>query len=398
MEIRIELSSRINQLKPILIKDLIENCVHTGRILHGRVQGHVMLDNYGVIRLSIQDETKTTARVTISEYPDSGNGKLSKVFGDGEEIHILEPYYTIFQRVNTIHVGNPGEFHLRPINLSDCDAKSAADWNEDGNRAFKNKEFKKAIEFYNETINKIRNSAADSAEGNLFSTLHSSKAACFLLNDQFPQASESARESLKYDAENIKAHYQLVVALLHMRSVTEAKTEFENLKKKIRISNKTAQYSSDIIELEKKFKLFDENTRGQFEWAEFVKSYIASASDAMGLEPFDYINPKLEIKKSEQAGGLGVFSTEAIKSGELLMFCRAFEYLTGQEIKDAANKFDSAKPNMALIQMTRNLPSLIMKALFLKVLKLIRNDSHKLSELFQLGGGNDDCDMPITKR
>lgn len=143
---------RVDELKPILLKDMYVNKVHHGRYLRCKIVGEPFY--LTGISMLVEDETSDVENVTVYDYTTSYDIEPSSVLPMNSTIIIKEPFLkTMISENNNfyIRVESPTDIVILCSSASSLKhpvLMSYEQLNDLGNRAFKTKEYRDAIQNY----------------------------------------------------------------------------------------------------------------------------------------------------------------------------------------------------------------------------------------------------------
>lgn len=273
---------KIDDLQPILLKDMLVNQVHHGSYLLCRTVG----DPFYMTAMSIlvEDENGEIENVSIYNYTTSYEISPYEFSPPNTVIKIKEPYLKIM-------ISNNDDYYIRiesPTDIVFVDDNHGVDkWlivtpemtyeqlNDLGNKFFVSKEYRKAIKQYDRALKKDATNAKT----------YCNRAAAYLELEMFYQAMEDAQESARLEPSE-KAYYRLGKAAYSMRQYEMAA---ESFKKCLALNEKNRKAADDLKRCHDRI---EESKTGCYD----VKALINNVkSGVLRLDVGDYVSKDIEI-------------------------------------------------------------------------------------------------------
>lgn len=309
-------------LKPIPIGDLRLETHHRGRVLLVKTFCHPF--RLSSVQNAVEDVNGEVERLSIYNYPSAM--PWERVLPKGAYVAIKEPYYKVTADGGvTIRVDHPSDFTiLKPWDESlpgpwRSEKKSTTDADDlkrDGNAAFKRGDWWLAAELYSEALNVV-----DIGE-DLRRAIHCHRAQARLHLGQYELARDDASAAIMHGddlpkatkMQNQKALFRLGEAQYKLGNFIEARKLFERALH-LDLEDKTvaAYLSRTMIRI-------SERDTGQYDFA---------AMSAAATQTHHHLDHASFLSKTKvgPAGhrGRGLFATENIAHGEIVMVEKAFQ-------------------------------------------------------------------------
>ena len=285
---------------------------------------------------SIQNvvEDENSAVDLIAVYNKDINAEPSMILPKDTIFAIKEPFYkTAANGGYLIRVDHPSDIirldpshdmipsELRP-KLTELD-QDVADYKADGNAAFKNKEYRQAVEAYSKGISEC----TEETDISFKRDLHRNRAIVNTYLHRFEQAYTDGIEALIPDCNgeevklNVKALYRAGRALYGLGDYAKAKDIFE------RLLALAPDDKDGLEQISQTTARIQESETGDYDFTAMSNSVTKSHKQ---LNHASFTN-KTDIRSS-QSKGRGLFATTAIKAGELVLVEKAFSVVFASEL------------------------------------------------------------------
>ncbi|KAH8886380.1 TPR domain-containing protein [Thozetella sp. PMI_491] len=366
----------ISELQPMNLADLRMETHHRGKVLFLRRVSPVVelkASSWAAVQGSISEDVERLEAFLHK----SKHGR--DILETGSEFLVKEPYYTLdHQGDPTIRIDHPSDLIVvaysdgpeswRQTHTSSTNTTvTASECKERGNAAIQMEEYARAHACYTEGL-KLLSKDTD-APNTLVNDLYRNRSHVNLLLNRFDEARSDALSSLTHgEAEmdkrlDAKAFYRAGTAAYNLGDFEDAKGFFEE-QEKLEPSNQYAKISLRKIKIR-----LQEKSSGMYDF----KKITASLPKTRGRADVASFDGHTEIKESPGAGR-GLFATQDIGLGEIIMcekaFCvvwghedQAFSALTCDLRDDAAIRVFPAGLHRAVVQKLLDNPSQAGKVL-----------------------------------
>lgn len=311
----------ISRLSPIFLRDLRLEVHHMGRVLIAKTFCEPV--RISAIQNAIEDIMGSVNRLSIYNLPPAT--PIDMVLPKGAVVAVKEPYFkTTAKSGVVVRVDHPSDFVL----LDPQDILIPTQWRrapkptltgsqlkEQGNTAFKQGNWQKAGELYTEALDKTDNNI------DLRSTLHRNRAQVYLNLGQYELASQDAlaaatlAENLPQQPKSltVKSYFRAGRAQYQLGSFSSAKEYFD---KAIGLD---PMDESVAAELRRTNQRILEQQTGNYDFAAMARSATASH------QKLDHatFSGNTRIAPAGKRGR-GLFATNDIKHGEVVMVEKAF--------------------------------------------------------------------------
>ncbi|EGP88877.1 uncharacterized protein MYCGRDRAFT_39064 [Zymoseptoria tritici IPO323] len=321
----------VAQLKPITIDELRLETHHRGRVLFVKTFGLPL--RFQAVQNCVEDQVGEVDRLSVYNFEKSL--KSTEVLPRGAVFAVKEPYYKVTGDGGVqVRVDHPSDL----VKMSEDDARvplglqpklrelreddSAEQWKAKGNEAFKMKDFRGAVNAYS---NGLKVTGSDIQQMTTKKDLLRNRAIAHISLSRFEVGLEDAQKAVvmtggghnqefEKSKNNAKAFYRAGCAAYHLRKFQLAKSEFEKVLE-------CMPYDADAIrELVRTGRRLEEQETGTYNFEEMIKTVKQRKQRRL-----DYADYDLKvIKKQSKTGGNGLFATEPIKAGELVLCEKAF--------------------------------------------------------------------------
>ena len=250
--------------------------------------------------------------------------QLTNIFKKGKYIIVLEPFYKMFGSGDDgIRIEDPNEIIIfdnkewiekflkyesqekNLKNLNDKENDNIDFLYKKANQLLENKDYNTALAHFT----KLKSLKPNDIDIDL------KLAKCYFELPYYTQTINQCDEIINKNQDNVDAIILKIKSLINLKKIIEAKELF-NLKKKIIEKYKKQDYIQIDEEITNKIK----NMNGYYDFAELYKQSKKSKNLNIG----EYINKKLKINLDNNNKGIGIYSNEKIKKGELLVVSKAF--------------------------------------------------------------------------
>lgn len=314
----------ISSLTPVMLHDLRLEIHHRGRVLIVRTFCEPVRDS--AIQNAIEDVQGNVNRLFIHNLPLTT--PVDKVLPRFAVVAVKEPFLkATTDKYMMVQVDHPSDLVL----LKPDDLLVPPQWRKtsnatmtgpqlkmEGNKAFKKGDWQKAGEFYSEALTKTDNST------DLRLTLHRNRAQVHLNLGQYELASDDAIASVAFEdclshqnkMLNVKSYFRAGRAQYQLGHFFLAK---EYLGQALGLDPTDEAVMADLARTEQRIA---EQERGEFDFAAMEKSATASHRK---LDHASFIK-KTKIAPAGKRGR-GLFATETMKRGSLVLVEKAFSVL-----------------------------------------------------------------------
>jgi tetratricopeptide (TPR) repeat protein len=316
------------ELKPMTIKELRLETNHRGKYL--LVKSFGVPCRWQAVQNAVEDEAGSVDRLAVYNFDPSLTP--TEVLPCGAVFAIKQPFYKMTTDGGvTIRVDHPSDL----VRIAEDDARiplalqpklrelvenAAEQWKVIGNEAFRIKEYRVAVEAYSRGLKGCRTKGKDRV---VKADLLRNRAIAYINLEQYEPALEDALKAvLKSDdndgdyeksKNNSKAFFRAGTAAYHLRNFQQAKVEFQKV-------IECAQHDGDAIrELVRTEHRLREQQSGTYNFDDMIMNVKRKQPR---LDYADYAR-KVATRKSE-TGGNGLFATESINAGELVLCEKAF--------------------------------------------------------------------------
>ncbi|OQU93599.1 SET domain-containing protein [Cladophialophora immunda] len=310
--------SPFSDLKKIMIKDLLLETHHRGTYL--LVRSTTPPDKMNAIMTIVEDELKDVVMLQLYYQEGDNDCAIEDIAGEGMILIVREPYFKLM---------SDGEHGVRVDHLSDViylpvyDERvpncwqtktaefitSADAWKTKGNDHFKKSKYRTAIECYTKALD--CSPAAEEAQ-----TIKLNRSLAFLKEKQFEAALADLESLQSPQHATEKALYRKTLSLYNLGRYRECCEVLKTLRLKYP-DNEAAKdkFSQTIHRL-------TEQESGRYNFKQLRAE--AAKLRPPHLDHSTYVGP-VSIRKSN-GRGRGLFTTKAVKAGELLLCEKAFAH------------------------------------------------------------------------
>lgn len=290
-----------SDLKPILLKNMQVNKIHTGHYLECQVVSEPF---YVVgVNLLVQDQAGDVENLLMYNH-NAYDIEPTKYLPLGTRIVIKEP----FLKLNASY---PNEFELRvdsptdfKIILPESD-KSIDELIDQANALFQKGNYRSAFTVYSEAVDKSNNTSARAALN---------RAAVNLKLERNYLAFLDAQQAATLDKTNAKAYFRMGKAAYQMRHYAKAKQFYE---KCLSINKKLSEADA---ELKRANQRLQEARTGVYDFKSMLEQYLKK--EVYHFDVADYESSKLKVTDIPNKSK-GVVAVEDIKKGTLLVVSKA---------------------------------------------------------------------------
>lgn len=377
-------------LVPINLRELTLETHHRGRVLI--VKSFCEPVKAAYIMSAVEDELGDVDRLAVHNLLPTA--EANTVLPQGAIVAIKEPYYKFVttQGVTMVYVDHPTDLVLlkpgngiiprgldtRPMEMS----RSALRLKEEGNAKFVNRNFQAAAEIYSDALGACGLSESDDA---LRRDLHRNRAAANLRLGRYDPVIKDALDSMvpaedKSEAAkgaNIKALHRAGKAAYAIQDFAQAKQHF-GLALELDGSHKESR-----DEFSRTMKRISEQENGDYDFS------MMSKSVTMQHYLLDHASFLRRVKvASTESRGRGLFTTAALKPGEVVFVEKAFQF-------SHANGKSSDLPVLLNLNTGRISSGTLSQRFYNLVNKVLWNPTfaNQYNELFDGGkfGGETEC-------
>ena len=302
---------KLDELQPILLRDMFVNQTHTGRYLVCRsIVEPVFMTG---MMLLAEDEEGAIDNLSIYNYSTSYDIDPAALIPLNSVIIVKEPSLKLML--------NRSDFHIRIESPSDIQivthSHSVDKWrdssvakltfdelNRRGNANFVSKSYHEAIRWYLLALSKEKSAKA-----------YSNLSAAYLALDKYHLALVSARSAVELEANNEKALFRMARASYEMRHFQQAKEHFA---KCLTVNGENKEARSGLARAEKRLQ---EERTGRYDIKHLLEE--AATRNVLRMDVADYESSDIAIKHIDASKGLGVVATRPIARGTLIMASKA---------------------------------------------------------------------------
>ncbi|KAM0159907.1 hypothetical protein ACHAPG_003341 [Botrytis cinerea] len=308
----------LNKLKPIHIKDLRLETHHRGSYLLVRASTPPI--RMTAIMAIVEDENEDGIQLQLYQQPDERVRPATSVIMKNDVFLVKEPYFK---------TTSDGGYGLRVDHVSDITyldahhnllpekwkptvidiSKTADDWKQEGNDAMEKKQYWKAIENYTAALK-------CSPSVHLVEIIRLNRALAHLRNGDFDAALTDTKCMVSLEDAPEKALYRAGQALYGLERFSECHDIFEQLCAKF--PNNAAATTG----LKRVCRRVKEQESGIYDFGSIYKEL--STTRPPHLDHATYVGPV--VVNSSPSRGQGLFTTRAVKTGELLLCEKAFAH------------------------------------------------------------------------
>lgn len=308
----------LERLIPISLNELKVGEVQKGRVVYGTLCAEAF--RISGIMTVLEDDKGLAVRLAIYNASHSQTN-IERLYPKGAKVAIREPYFKRAADSSlAMRVDNPANVEMlvpqkekRAENLTYVDLEEVR---KKGNSCFRDKEWDVAAEHYTKCIDaallqlKQRSCNDNNDMKTCLLLAYSNRAETRLQVREFEPALEDSDKALGIDSGNLKALYRRGRALLGMRQYAEACKCLEK-------ANKGSPGQREIQDaLHRARTLYAQNRNGEYDISDWL----------LGCGPppdvADFVGP-LEIKMTENGSGRGLYATQEISTGQLLLVSNA---------------------------------------------------------------------------
>ena len=296
---------KLDELKPILLREMLVNQTHTGHYLICRTLVEPVFQT-GMMLLA-EDEEGNIEQVTIYNYSMSYDIDPATLIPCNSVMIVKEPSLKpTLDRLNfQIRVESPSDiqivthFHcIEKWKDTSVDQLTYEDLNRRGNASFVKKNYHEATRWYLLALNKEKQAKT-----------YANLSAAYLALEEYHSAFESARSAYELAEKNEKALFRMARACYEMRDFQQANEYFV----KCLSVNSESKEARDYLNLVDK-RLAEEKT-GHYD----IKHLLGeSKRGVLRLDVADYQSSDISVVDIE-GKGKGVKATQPIKRGTLIM-------------------------------------------------------------------------------
>ncbi|TGO27412.1 hypothetical protein BPAE_0042g00250 [Botrytis paeoniae] len=317
----------LDKLKPIQIKDLRLETHHRGSYL--LVRASTPPTRMTAIMAIVEDENEDAVQLQLYQQPDEKVRPATSVFMKDDAFLLKEPYFK---------TTSDGGYGLRVDHVSDITyldahhnllpekwkptvsdiSKTAEDWKQEGNEAMEKKQYWEAIQNYTAAL-------TCSPSAHLAETIRLNRALAYLRDENFDAALTDTGCMISLEDVPEKALYRAGQALYGLERFSECHDIFEHL---------CAKYPNNFAAttgLKRVCRRVKEQESGMYDFRSIYKEL--STTRPPHLDHATYVGPV--VVKSSPDRGQGLFTTKAVKAGELLLCEKAFAHCYAGVSKDS---------------------------------------------------------------
>lgn len=317
-------------LTPITIDELRLEEHHIGRVLFARVFGSPY--RLQAVQGAIVDAAGNVDRVAV--YNFEIGLKPEQVLPKHAILAIKQPYYKVTLDGGVIiRVDHPSdllvlsEFDARaPSELRSrfpgMDLEDALSWKARGNQAFKNKDFRKAIEYYTGGLDVVQDGEDEIVKFDLYrnramANINLGRFEAGLVDAEAAIMPVDLHNALE---NNMKAFHRAGCAAYKLGNFQKAEDSFS------KALNLSPIDGDALRELKRTQQRLSEQVKGEYDFEQIADSVTLHHTR---LDHADY-SAKVESRLSK-TGGNGLFATTAISAGELILCEKAFSVAYEQD-------------------------------------------------------------------
>lgn len=240
---------------------------------------------------------------------------------------------------------------------------TAFDWKVCGNEHFSQKRFQDAIQAYTNGINDGKSSAKNKLD------LLANRSAAYLALNKFKLGLIDAESVLLLDSAHIKCMFRKAKALFELAEYRNALNFLTSLSIDTLPSTHT-QIISDLIVKAK--SLIAQSETGDYPWVNICQNQFDELADFVGPV----------IVKNTSTKGRGLFATDAIKAGQLILASKAFARVV-------VDRSDGFFMNMCWNQKSdeKHLKDRSQTQLITEIVHILKENPEKCRELYNLYAG-----------
>lgn len=254
----------------------------------------------------------------------------------------------------------PSEFQTNKFVV---DKKTALDWKKEGNRLHESKCYRESIVAYTNGVNCERN------KSNLWLDLVSNRSAAYLKLGNYNCALADAQSVLAVNKTHIKCIARRTDALFGLAQYEKAVSFLKNLPQDISDANRTI--ISYLIAKGERF--VTQSQTGDYPFREVLGNEFPNYRHDIA----QYTGPV--VVKDSPNRGRGLFATETIKAGQLILACRAFATVVFEQVPEKKWHTISRKRS------DETLPPALITA----ITQILTDCPEKCSEFYSLYGGDE---------
>lgn len=253
----------------------------------------------------------------------------------------------------------PTEYQRNELALGNT--ATALDWKKMGNKHFASKRFREAVTAYTNGID------SENIKSKLCLDLLSNRSAAYLKLCNYKLDLVDAQSLLDIDETHIKCIFRKANALFGMARYEDAVSFLS--KGSLQISNENRKIIGDLISKGKIFTV--QSQAGDYPWKDIFENF----SHDHNHELAEYQGPV--VVKDSINKGRGLFATETIRAGQLILASKAFAY-------DVANSRTGIFMNS---RNTKWLDSRSQTQLVTSIAQILNDCPEKCAEFYSLYGG-----------
>ncbi|TGO08030.1 hypothetical protein BTUL_0230g00120 [Botrytis tulipae] len=308
----------LDKLKPIQIKDLRLETHHRGSYL--LVRASTPPTRMTAIMAIVEDENEDAVRLQLYQQPDEKVRPATSVIMKDDAFLVKEPYFKTTSdggyglRVDHVsdityldahHNMLPEKWKPTVIDIS----KTPEDWKQEGNEAMEKKQYWEAIQNYTAALK-------CSPSDHLAEIIRLNRALAYLKDGNFDAALIDTGCMISLDDAPEKALYRAGQALYGLERFSECHNIFEHL------CAKYPNNSAATTGLKRVCRRIKEQESGMYDFRSIYKEL--STTRPPHLDHATYVGPV--VVKSSPGRGQGLFTTRAVKAGEMLLCEKAFAH------------------------------------------------------------------------
>lgn len=313
----------IADLQPIKLSELKTETHHRGRVLEVKRIGPVVQQKAASWSVVSEYGTEDGERIEMFLHRSLYEG--DELIESGNALKIKEPYFTVNdQNEPTIRIDHPSD--LVVTDTGEKSAKSAKACKEAGNTALKKNELAEAHENYTKGLTLIKEGEEDLARD-----IHRNRALVNLQLHQYDEARSDGLASLINDGSDqkhkdldSKAFTRAGTAAYNSGEYKDAKSLFNS---KLNLTPDDKEATTYLRAIEARLK---EQTIGTYD---FKKLSLNLSQARSRIDVASYFG-KTKVKDTPNAGR-GLFATQNIKAGDLIICEKAFCVVWAHEAKKA---------------------------------------------------------------
>ncbi|CCA68059.1 hypothetical protein PIIN_01926 [Serendipita indica DSM 11827] len=316
-------STPLQNLKPILLREMQIRVRYTGRLLLCRTVGPA--SRLVCVTLGVEDPDGWAQVVSIYNFPGTHaafGDELDTMFPENSIIAIREPMSKMALGASHSHIRidspsdivllKPGDPLLSGVRWATGVRQhpllnhATVGWKEIGDKHFRSQQYFAAVVAYSNALHLNRENV----------TIRLNRSLARLRLKHYEASLRDLQTILSSsclgDGEEVKALYRSAQAHYGLERFAEAKALYE------RCLSLNPSLEEAVAGVSKCTQRLCEQSLGDFDWASMFDAVSRSASLG-ACEVADYVGPIKVAPRSSRGGGRGVFATQDIDAGELLM-------------------------------------------------------------------------------